>query len=75
MLYQALAASYNVATARLGLELGVSRVVDTLRRLDVEAPLNPYPSLFLGATDLSPLEVTRLYMNFASGGFRVPLPD
>jgi len=48
-------------------------VVSTLRRLGVDAPLNPYPSLFLGATDLSPLEVTQLYMNFASGGFKVPL--
>jgi penicillin-binding protein 1B len=73
MLYKALAQSYNIATARLGLELGVGRVVSTLRRLGVEAPLNQYPSLFLGATDLSPLEVTQLYINFASGGFQVPL--
>jgi penicillin-binding protein 1B len=73
MLYQALAHSYNVATARLGLELGVDTVIRTLRRLSVSSPLNPYPSLFLGATDLSPLEVTRLYLNFASGGFQVPL--
>ena len=48
-------------------------VVQTLRRLSVDEPLNPYPSLFLGATDLSPLDVTRLYINFASGGFQVPL--
>ena len=73
MLYQALANSYNVATARLGLELGVGRVVATLRRLGLEQDLNPYPSLFLGATDMSPLQVTQLYLNFASGGFRVPL--
>ncbi len=73
MLYQALAHSYNVATARLGLELGVNPVIRTLRRLSVSSPLNPYPSLFLGATDLSPLDVTRLYLNFASGGFHVPL--
>ena len=73
MLYQALANSYNVATARLGLELGLDEVVRTLRRLSVDEPLNPYPSLFLGATDLSPLDVTRLYLNFASGGYQVPL--
>jgi penicillin-binding protein 1B len=73
MLYQALAHSYNVATARLGLDLGVNRVVDTLRRLGIEKPLNPYPSLFLGATDMSPLQVTRLFLGFASGGFQVPL--
>jgi penicillin-binding protein 1B len=73
MLYRALADSYNVATARLGLELGVDVVTRTLRRLSIDEPLNPYPSLFLGATDLSPLDVTRLYLNFASGGFQVPL--
>ncbi len=73
MLYQALAHSYNVATARLGLDLGVAPVIAALRRLSVSRPLNPYPSLFLGATDLSPLDVTRLYLNFASGGFQVPL--
>lgn len=73
MLYQALADSYNVATARLGLDLGVNAVIRTLRRLSVDEPLNPYPSLFLGATDLSLLDVTRLYLNFASGGFQVPL--
>lgn len=73
MLYQALAHSYNVATARLGLELGVKNVVATLRRLGMDQPLNPYPSLFLGATDMSPLQVTRFYLNFASGGFHVPL--
>jgi penicillin-binding protein 1B len=73
MLYQALANSYNIATARLGLELGVDTVLRTLRRLSVDEPLNRYPSLFLGATDLSALDVTRLYLNFASGGFQVPL--
>ncbi|MGD8616400.1 MAG: penicillin-binding protein 1B [Gammaproteobacteria bacterium] len=73
LLYQGLARSYNVATARLGLDLSVKEVIRTLRRLAVDEPLNPYPSLFLGATELSPLSVTQLYLNFASGGFRLPL--
>ncbi|HED19057.1 MAG TPA: penicillin-binding protein 1B [Gammaproteobacteria bacterium] len=73
MLYQALAHSYNVATARLGLDLGVDAVLRTLRRLSIDKPLNRYPSLFLGATDLSTLDVTTLYLNFASGGYHVPL--
>jgi penicillin-binding protein 1B len=49
-LYQALAHSYNVATARLGLALGIDTVIDTLRRLGIEQHLNPYPSLVLGAS-------------------------
>ncbi len=72
-LYQALIHSYNVATARLGLDLGIDRVIDTLQRLGLEQPMKPYPSLVLGAVDLSPWEVTGLYQTFASGGFRTPL--
>ena len=73
LLYQGLAHSYNVASARLGLELGVEQVIRTLRRLGVSRPLRPYPSLFLGAAELSPLEVTQFYQTFASGGFHTPL--
>lgn len=72
-LYQALAHSYNVSTARLGLALGLDPIIKTLRRLGVEQHLNPYPSLVLGAVEMSPLQVTRLYQTFASGGFRTPL--
>ena len=72
-LYSALAHSYNISTARLGLELGVDTVVATLHRLGVEQKLNPYPSLLLGAVEMSPFQVTRLYQTFASGGFVTPL--
>jgi penicillin-binding protein 1B len=72
-LYQALIHSYNVATARLGLDLGLEQVINTLQRLGLERPLQPYPSLLLGAVDLSPWEVTALYQTLASGGFRTPL--
>ena len=72
-LYQALAHSYNISTARLGLTLGVDRVVRTLQRLGVEQQLNPYPSLMLGAVEMSPLQVARMYQTFASGGFATPL--
>ena len=73
MLYQALANSYNVATARLGMELGLDEVIQTLRRLGVSTPLNAFPSLLLGAADMSPLEVTGFYQTFASGGYLMPL--
>ncbi len=72
-LYQALAHSYNVSTARLGLALGIESIIKTLRRLGVEQHLNPYPSLVLGAVEMSPLQVTGMYQTFASGGFRTPL--
>src|SRR6266699_158760 len=69
----ALAQSYNVATARLGTELGVERVLANVRRLGVERPLNPFASTLLGAAEMSPLEVAQMYQTIASGGFRTPL--
>ncbi|HYQ71628.1 MAG TPA: penicillin-binding protein 1B [Gammaproteobacteria bacterium] len=72
-LYQALAHSYNISTARLGLDLGIDSIVETLRRLGVGQHLNPYPSLVLGAVEMSPLQVAGLYETFASGGFLTPL--
>jgi penicillin-binding protein 1B len=70
---QALAQSYNLATARLGLELGVPRVVQALKRLGVVRELKPLPSLLLGAFELSPIEVAQMYATFANRGFRAPL--
>ncbi len=70
--YTALARSYNLATAQLGLELGLPRVMATLRDLGVTRPLRPFPSLLLGALELSPLEAAQLYQTLASGGFRAP---
>ncbi len=70
---EALSKSYNLSAARLGLSLGVDRVHDTLLRLGAQAPLNPYPSLFLGAQSMSPLDVTQLYQTIASNGFNMPL--
>jgi len=72
-LRQALAQSYNVASARLGLDLGVSKVHDTLRRLGLARELPPYASSLLGAVELAPLEVAQMYQTLAAGGFRAPL--
>ena len=72
-LYSALALSYNVATARLGLEVGIKPIITTLQRLGVEHDFRPYPSLVLGAAELTPLQVTQMYQTLASGGFRSPL--
>jgi len=72
-LFRALAQSYNLATVRLGLELGVERVVETLGRLGATRPIEPYPSVLLGAVSMTPLEVTQLYLTLADGGFYTPL--
>ncbi|MCG8434701.1 MAG: penicillin-binding protein 1B, partial [Gammaproteobacteria bacterium] len=72
-LYRALAESLNVSTVKVGLSMGVAQVVQELQRLGFSRNPNPYPSLLLGAVDMSPLEVTQIYHTLAAGGFRTPL--
>lgn len=72
-LWQALANSYNVSSARLGLELGIKSVLQTAQRLGVEEPLPPYAATFLGSAELPPIQVAQMYQTIAAGGFRVPL--
>ncbi len=72
-LYEALARSYNQATVRIGMDVGVDEVADYLHRLGVNRRIGAYPSIMLGAFDLAPIEVTQMYHTLASGGFRVPL--
>jgi len=69
----ALAHSYNVSTARLGIELGVEHILDKLPKFGIERRPPPFASSLLGAFELSPIEVTQLYQTFADGGFRTPL--
>lgn len=72
-LHQALAQSHNVATARLGMEVGIDQVIATLRDLGVSGPVPAVPSLTLGAGEYSPLTMARLYQTIAAGGFQMPL--
>ncbi|VXC49124.1 Penicillin-insensitive transglycosylase / Penicillin-sensitive transpeptidase [Pseudomonas sp. 8AS] len=72
-LYQGLANSYNLSTAKLGLELGVPNVLKTLERLGVDREWPAYPSMLLGAGALSPMEVATMYQTLANGGFNTPL--
>jgi len=72
-LYIALASSYNVATVRLGLNLGLENVVATLKKLDIEIDSEIYPSLLLGSIDITPLEVLKMYHIISSDGFDTPL--
>ncbi|WDH34550.1 penicillin-binding protein 1B [Pseudomonas chlororaphis] len=72
-LYQGLAHSYNLSTARLGLEVGVPNVLKTLGRLGVTREFPTFPSMLLGAGGLSPMEVATMYQTLANGGFNTPM--
>ncbi len=69
----ALARSYNLATVNLGLQVGLRKVARTLTGLGVARDIPPYPSVLLGALDLSPLETAQMYQTLAGLGFRIPL--
>lgn len=72
-LYQALSNSYNLSTARLGLDLGVPHVLKTLERLGASPQWPAYPSMLLGAGGLRLIEVADMYQTLANGGFNTPL--
>jgi len=73
LLIDALSHSYNLATIRLGLELGLDQVAGTLRRLGVTRKVPEVPAMLIGALAMTPLEVAQMYQTIAAGGFRTPL--
>ncbi|WP_455204942.1 penicillin-binding transpeptidase domain-containing protein, partial [Kaarinaea lacus] len=72
-IYKALSNSYNLSTARLGLDIGLPKIISTIHNLGVDKEIKPYPSLLLGAVALSPMEVAQMYHTLATGGYSSPL--
>jgi penicillin-binding protein 1B len=72
-LARALAESLNLATVNLGMEIGVQRVADVLERLGAGPDIRPFPSLLLGAVEMTPFQVAEMYATLAGGGFRSSL--
>jgi penicillin-binding protein 1B len=70
---RALTQSLNLPTVNLGLEVGLPRVARTFVQLGLAEAPAAYPSMLLGATNLSPYEVAQMYNTLANGGFRSPL--
>ena len=70
-LYIALNRSLNLAMVNLGVTLGLEKVQKEFELLTGRMPRNQFPSFLLGAEPMSPLEVSELYSNFASGGFNL----
>jgi penicillin-binding protein 1A len=60
--------SRNIPAVKLINEIGFRPVIDVARRVGVTTPLHPYPSLALGATEVSLMEMVSAYGAFANGG-------
>jgi penicillin-binding protein 1B len=72
-LMDALIHSYNQATVKLGLNIGVANLIRKIKQLGVIAEVPAVPATLLGAVELTPIEVTQMYQSLAAGGYSVPL--
>ncbi|MGQ0704337.1 MAG: transglycosylase domain-containing protein [Gemmatimonadales bacterium] len=71
-LRRALEQSLNIPFARIGLTVGPGRIVSTARRLGITSPVRAVPSVALGSSEVTLLELTRAYGVFAAGGTLAP---
>ena len=67
-LTRAFAKSSNVVAAQLTAEVGPKAVAKTAHRLGINSSLLAVPSLALGSSAVTPLELTGAYAPFANGG-------
>ena len=67
-LTQALSQSLNTVSVRLTLEVGPAAVARTAYRLGIASKLDANPSIALGTSEVSLLELTAAYAPFANGG-------
>ena len=70
-LQEGLINSYNLATAKLAMTVGIERVADTIKQAGFDRELPAYPSIALGSKEMSPLEVLKLYQTIANQGVAV----
>ncbi len=73
LLVDALAQSMNVPTIRLGMDVGLGWVGETVEGLGAAMPAQLFPSYLIGSGEMVPLEVAQMYQTLAAGGFRTPL--
>ncbi len=60
--------SINTVAVRVSETVGRDKVIEVARRLGIESDLSPNPSIALGTSEVSLLELTSAYVPFASGG-------
>src|SRR3984893_16668037 len=70
-LTKALALSLNAVAVRLGLEVGPKAIVRVAHRLGIASDLSANPSIALGTSEVTPLEIATAYVPFANGGIGV----
>ncbi len=64
----ALVKSLNTVAAKLGVQVGIPAVIETARALGIQSELPDVPSLALGVSELSPVELVTAYSTIANHG-------
>jgi penicillin-binding protein 1A len=70
-LREAVARSVNTVAVQVSERVGRQKVIDAARRLGITSPLKSHPSLALGASEVSLMELTAAYGVIANGGVAV----
>ena len=69
-LRSALYRSRNLATIRLGMELGEPSVIEMSRKFGITSDVQPYPAIHIGSASVYPIEMVAAYSAFANLGVR-----
>ncbi len=69
-LLDALVRSLNVPTVNLGMQLGLENVANVIHLLGYPEDIVTRPSMLLGSLNLSPFEVSQLYLPIANQGYK-----
>ncbi|HVS00576.1 MAG TPA: PBP1A family penicillin-binding protein [Thermoanaerobaculia bacterium] len=69
----ALERSYNPATARIAQSVGIERIVALADKMGIPPRREPFPSIALGASEATPIELATVYATLAAGGVRPPV--
>lgn len=67
-LKSAFAQSINSVAVRLGQEMGIKHIIQTAHDMGIKSPLDDEPSLALGSSDVTLLEMTDAYCTIADNG-------
>ena len=67
-LWDTLVYSLNVPSVRLAMLTGLDSIVDIAHRVGIQSPLRAVPSLALGTSEVTVLELTSAYATLAHGG-------
>lgn len=74
MLIDALTNSINIPTVNVSIDIGLENLMKTWFRLGVsKETITPFPSISLGAINLTPIEIAQVFQVIANGGYKTLL--